>query len=107
MRPLSQEVEDLLVPEPFRSSAVNFPNAGPEQDHMTPVLQCRHIAVERLPVVGDDGHAAGGCEFLRDFVTQQGRGIGMPTDPFDQLALGQALEQSDAVPAGVEAIQVI
>jgi hypothetical protein len=44
---------------------------------------------------------------LRDFVTQQGRGIGMPTDPFDQLALGQALEQSDAVPAGVEAIQVI
>ena len=92
MQALSQEVEDLLVPEPRGGPEVDLPSAGLEEDHMTPILQGRHIAVERLPIIGDDGHAAGGCELLRDFVTQQGRGIGMPTDSFDRLALGQALK---------------
>jgi hypothetical protein len=88
MQPLSQEVEDLLIPEPFSSPEVNGPSTGLEQDHMATVLQGRHIAVERLPVVGDDRHSAGGRELVRDLVAQQGRGIGMPTDLFDRLALG-------------------
>jgi hypothetical protein len=93
MQALRQEVEDLLVPKPLGRAEMDFTSAGLEENHMTPVLQCRHIAIERLPIVGDDGHAAGGGELSRDLVAQQGRGIGMPTDSFDRLALGQALEQ--------------
>ena len=88
MQALSQEVEDLLVPEPRGGPEVDLASAGLEEDQMTAVLQGRHIAVERLPVIGDDGHATGGRELLGDLIAEQGWGIRMPTDPFAGLALG-------------------
>src|SRR6516165_10025720 len=104
---LSQEVENLLVPKPLGGTEVDFQSAGLEQDDVPSILQGCHIAIERLPVVGDDDHAAGGGELLRDLVAQQAWRIGMPTDPLDRLALGQAFEQSYSVSAGIQAVQIV
>ena len=78
------------------------------EEHQVPsILQGRDVAVEGLPVVGDDGHAAAGAEFLWDILALQGGGIRIPADGLVRLGLGQGLQEADAVAAGVEAVEVV
>jgi hypothetical protein len=62
---LGKPLIDLSVIEPRPGLPVHFRCAGLEQEHMAPVLERRHVLVERLPVVGDDDDPALGREFPR------------------------------------------
>src|SRR5262245_23510927 len=86
---------------------MHFQGTRLEEDHVTPILQGGDVAVEGLPFVGDDRHAAGGAELLRNFLALQGWGLGMPTDALDPLALRETLEEPNAIALGVPAVDVI
>src|SRR5260370_7596303 len=85
MQPRLHEVEDLLVPKPGGRPPVHFQWAGLEEQQVAPVLESGYVAVERLPLVGDDRHPAAGPELLGNSLALQGRGFGIPTHPFDRL----------------------
>ena len=81
--------------------------AGLEEQHMPPVLQRRHVLVERLPVVGDDDHPALGRELPGDALPLQAARVGVPGHGLGLLGLAQALEQADAAAVGVEGVDVV
>ena len=58
------EIENVLVPKPASSLAMNFERAGSELQAMTAVFQGSHIRVQRFPLVGDDGDPARRRELL-------------------------------------------
>src|SRR5271168_1567740 len=86
---------------------VDLDGAGLEDDHVAPVLQGGHVVVEGPPLVGDEGHSAGRAKRLRNPLALEGGRIGMPTDLLAALALGETLQESDAVALGVPAIDVV
>jgi hypothetical protein len=61
-----EQLVDLRVVEPRPGLAVDLGGAGLEQEHMSPVLERRHLLVERPPVIGDDDDPTPGREFPRD-----------------------------------------
>jgi hypothetical protein len=62
---------------------VDLGRARLEQEHVPPVLQRGHVAVERLPVVGNDDHAIPGpAIILVDFI---GQSVKMGRPLFDAI----------------------
>ena len=80
---------------------------GLEHQHMPAVLKRRHVAVERLPVIGDDDRPALGGELPRDALPLQASGVRMPGHGFLLLGLAQALEQANPAAIGVQGIDVV
>jgi hypothetical protein len=74
---------------------------------MPPVLERRHVPVERLPVVGDDDDPAFGGELPRDALPLQAARVRVPGNRFLLLGLAQALEQTDAAAVSVQGIDVV
>ena len=62
------EIENVLVPEPAGRLTMDFERAGGELQAMAAVFQGSHIRVQRLPLVGNDGHPAGRGELPMDAV---------------------------------------
>src|SRR5271157_4103176 len=74
---------------------------------MPPVLERRHVLVERLPVLGDDDDAAFGGELPRDVLTLEATGVRMPGHGFLLLGLAQAFEQPNAAAVRIEGVDVV
>ena len=74
---------------------------------MPPVLEGRHVLVQRLPVVGDDDDPALGGELPRDALPLQAPRVGVPGHGLFLLGLAEALEQPDAAAVGVEGVDVV
>jgi hypothetical protein len=97
----------LPVLEPLAGLTVDLGGAGLEDQNVPAVLQGGDVIVERLPVVADDDHAAGGGELAGQAVLFQAAGVGMPGDRLLLLGLAQAFQEADAGLVGVERIDIV
>ena len=107
MQILGEPLVDLRVVEPLPRLSVHLGCAWLEQEHMPPVLERRHVLVERLPVIGDDHDPAPGRELPGNALPLQAPRVGMPGHSLFLLGLAEALEQADAAAVGVEGIDVV
>src|SRR5262249_38861627 len=95
------------VLEPRAGLAVDLGSAGLEDQDVPAVLQGGGVIVQRLPVVADDDHPAGGGELAGHAVLFQAAGVGVPGDWLLLLGLAQALQEANAGLIGVERIDIV
>ena len=104
---LSHPVVDFGVIEPGAGLAMDLSGGRLEEQHMAAILYGGDIGVQRPPVIGQDGHTAGGSERTRDGGALELGGRRVPGDAFDGIGLAQTLEQPYGRRAGIEAVDVI